>query len=93
MFTVHVVLARHFSLLDNWCHRRYLVHTSGFSYSASLKYKLACGAVVVSFESKCVILIVGKSTGRGRWRVTADWVIGSAWLRLGGRGGGVQGLL
>ncbi|PNW75564.1 hypothetical protein CHLRE_12g531750v5 [Chlamydomonas reinhardtii] len=48
----YVTDMKHFSLLDNWCHRRYLVHTSGFSYSASLKYKLACGAVVVSFESK-----------------------------------------
>ncbi|KXZ45436.1 hypothetical protein GPECTOR_54g176 [Gonium pectorale] len=41
----------HFTWLDNWCQHRYLVHTSGFSYSASLKYKLACGAVVINFDS------------------------------------------
>ncbi|EFJ41384.1 hypothetical protein VOLCADRAFT_98596 [Volvox carteri f. nagariensis] len=41
---------KHFSWLDNWCQHRYLVHTSGLTYSASLKYKLACGAVVVNFK-------------------------------------------
>ena len=29
------------------CASRYLLHLDGFSYSASLKYKLACGAVVL----------------------------------------------
>ncbi|KAG2500359.1 hypothetical protein HYH03_001933 [Edaphochlamys debaryana] len=41
----------HFAWLDNWCHHRYLLHTSGLTYSASLKYKLACGSVVIAFEN------------------------------------------
>ena len=32
------------------CISRYLLHLDGFSYSASLKYKLACGAVVLRVE-------------------------------------------
>lgn len=43
---------KHFSYLDAWCHHRYLLHTSGLSYSASLKYKLACGAVVLQFKNE-----------------------------------------
>lgn len=34
----------------NWsqqCTSRYLLHLDGYSYSASLKYKLACGAVIL----------------------------------------------
>ena len=29
------------------CHSRYQLHVDGFSYAASLKYRLACGAVVL----------------------------------------------
>lgn len=32
-----------FRWLDEWCKYRYLIHTGGHSYSAGLKYKLACG--------------------------------------------------
>ncbi|GLI65058.1 hypothetical protein VaNZ11_008484 [Volvox africanus] len=46
----YVTEMRHFSWLDNWCQHRYLVHTSGLTYSASLKYKLACGAVILNFR-------------------------------------------
>ncbi len=31
---------------------RYIIHTAGFSYSAGLKYKLACGSVVLKFKSQ-----------------------------------------
>ncbi|GAX76445.1 hypothetical protein CEUSTIGMA_g3890.t1 [Chlamydomonas eustigma] len=41
-----------FVWLDRQCTYRYLLHTAGFSYSAGLKYKLACGSVVLLFESK-----------------------------------------
>lgn len=30
---------------------RYLIHTAGNSYSAGLKYKLACGSLVLKFRS------------------------------------------
>ena len=30
---------------------RYLIHTQGYSYSAALRYKLACGSVVFLFEN------------------------------------------
>ena len=41
-----------FVWLDRWCTYRYLLHTAGFAYSAGLKYKLACGSVILLFESK-----------------------------------------
>ncbi|GAX76443.1 hypothetical protein CEUSTIGMA_g3888.t1 [Chlamydomonas eustigma] len=41
-----------FVWLDRQCTYRYLLHTAGFSYSAGLKYKLACGSVLLLFESK-----------------------------------------
>lgn len=40
-----------FLWLDHWCSYRYIIHTAGFSYSAGLKYKLACGSVVFKFKS------------------------------------------
>ncbi|GFR46535.1 hypothetical protein Agub_g8126 [Astrephomene gubernaculifera] len=43
---------KHFTFLDNWCQYRYLLHPSGLTYSISLKYKLACGAVVLYFDHK-----------------------------------------
>lgn len=41
-----------FMWLDHWCNYRYLIHTAGFSYSAGLKYKLACGSMVFKFKAK-----------------------------------------
>ena len=41
-----------FVWLDRWCTYRYLIHTAGFSYSAGLKYKMACGSVILLFESE-----------------------------------------
>lgn len=41
-----------FLWLDHWCSYRYLIHTAGFSYSAGLKYKLACGSLVFKFKSR-----------------------------------------
>jgi len=40
-----------FVWLDRWCTYRYLIHTAGLTYSAGLKYKMACGSVVLLFES------------------------------------------
>ena len=37
--------------LDSQCEHKVQVHTSGFSYSAALKYKLACGSLVLKFDS------------------------------------------
>lgn len=41
-----------FVWLDGQCNHKFHIHTAGFSYSAALKYKLACGAVVFKFDSK-----------------------------------------
>jgi hypothetical protein len=46
--------AQHFVFLDAQCDHAFHIHTAGFSYSAALKYKLACGAVVFKFASKYV---------------------------------------
>lgn len=40
-----------FVWLDDQCTRKVAIHTAGFSYSAALKYKLACGALVLKFDS------------------------------------------
>lgn len=40
-----------FVWLDDQCTHKVAIHTAGFSYSAALKYKLACGALVLKFES------------------------------------------
>lgn len=37
--------------LHEQCNHKYLLHTAGFSYSAGLKYKLACGSVVFYTDS------------------------------------------
>jgi len=42
----------HFVWLDGQCESMVQIHTAGFSYSAALKYKMACGALVLKFESK-----------------------------------------
>ncbi|KAL4853837.1 Golgi apparatus protein 1 [Chlorella vulgaris] len=41
-----------FVWLDGQCDHKYLIHTAGFSYSAGLKYKLACGSIVFKFHSQ-----------------------------------------
>jgi protein glucosyltransferase len=41
-----------FVFLHEQCVHKAAIHTAGFSYSAGLKYKLACGQLVVHFESK-----------------------------------------
>lgn len=43
---------QNFVWIDEWCSHKYHIHTAGFSYSAGLKYKLACGGVVFKFESR-----------------------------------------
>eukprot|EP00887_Chlorella_sp_A99_P000462 scaffold17.g462.t1 len=40
-----------FEWLDAQCDYKYTIHTAGFSYSAGLKYKLACGSLVFKFDS------------------------------------------
>ena len=40
-----------FVWLDEQCKYKVAIHTAGFSYSAGLKYKLACGQVVLKFDS------------------------------------------
>ena len=40
-----------FVWLDEQCQHKVAIHTAGFSYSAGLKYKLACGSLVVHFDS------------------------------------------
>lgn len=40
-----------FVWLDEQCAHKVAIHTAGFSYSAALKYKLACGSLVLRFES------------------------------------------
>lgn len=40
-----------FVWLDEQCKYKVAIHTAGFSYSAGLKYKLACGQLVLKFES------------------------------------------
>ena len=39
--------------LHEQCVYKSQIHTAGFSYSAGLKYKLACGSLVIKFKSKC----------------------------------------
>ena len=41
-----------FVYLHEQCVNKVLIHTAGFSYSAGLKYKLACGSLVIKFKSK-----------------------------------------
>ena len=41
-----------FVRLEDQCKYKTQIHTSGFSYSAALKYKLACGSMVIKFTSK-----------------------------------------
>lgn len=38
--------------LDEQCKYKVQIHTAGFSYSAGLKYKLACGSLVIKFTSE-----------------------------------------
>jgi protein glucosyltransferase len=38
--------------LHEQCKYKSQIHTAGFSYSAGLKYKLACGSLVLKFSSK-----------------------------------------
>ncbi|KAL6774600.1 hypothetical protein ACKKBG_A25610 [Auxenochlorella protothecoides x Auxenochlorella symbiontica] len=46
--------AARFEWVDTWCNSKYMLHTAGFSYSAALKYRLACGALVFKVPSKWV---------------------------------------
>ena len=39
--------------LTEQCRSRYLLHLEGNAYSASLKYKLACGSLVLLIDSSC----------------------------------------
>ena len=41
-----------FVFLDEQCRHKVAIHTAGFSYSAGLKYKLACASLVLHFDSK-----------------------------------------
>lgn len=41
-----------FVQLHEQCAYKTQIHTAGFSYSAGLKYKLACGSLVIKFRSK-----------------------------------------
>jgi len=41
-----------FVRLEDQCKYKTQIHTAGFSYSAGLKYKLACGSMVIKFTSK-----------------------------------------
>lgn len=41
-----------FVQLHEQCGYKVQIHTAGFSYSAGLKYKLACGSLVIKFQSK-----------------------------------------
>lgn len=43
-----------FVWLDGQCENMVQIHTAGFSYSAALKYKMACGSLVLKFASKYV---------------------------------------
>lgn len=38
--------------LEAWCDHKYALHTAGFSYSAALKYRLACGGLVFRVPSR-----------------------------------------
>lgn len=40
-----------FVSLEEQCQFKSQIHTAGFSYSAGLKYKLACGSLVIQFSS------------------------------------------
>lgn len=43
-----------FKLIDSWCEHKFQIHTAGLTYSAALKYRLACASVVFRVPNEYV---------------------------------------